>query len=376
MEYTHQDGESVTGGYVYRGSAIPGLQGTYFYADLGDDDLNADGRIWSFRYDGTTRTQLSERTPELQPATGAIDFISSFGEDGAGNLYIVDYFGEVFRIERSPKVEFVASGDVWKYLASATAPGAAWKERIFSDTAWASGPSQLGYGDGLEPTVVPCGGNATCMANNFITTYFRKSFDVTNPDLVQSLEVDLMRDDGAAVYVNGTEVHRTSNLAPTAGHNTPADLMAALGTPQEYQFTRFTINPDVLVPGNNVIAVEIHQQSAASSDMSFDLELRATFSTIAGDIDYDGDVDRADAAQFALNYGRDSGSIWTDGDFNGDRRVSLADWAMLQQNFGSMAPSPVGVPEPSALMLVALSVVAASVKGVGKFRRWREACPR
>jgi hypothetical protein len=369
MEYTHQEGESVTGGYVYRGSAIPGLQGTYFYADLGDDDLNADGRIWSFRYDGTTRTQLSERTPELKPATGAIDFISSFGEDAAGNLYIVDYFGEIFRIERSPKIELVASGDVWKYLANGSDQGTAWKERVFPDGGWSQGPSQLGYGDGLEPTVVPCGGTNNCTQNNYITTYFRKAFDVTNPDVVQALEVDLMRDDGAAVYLNGMEVHRTTNLAPGASFNTPANLTAALGTPEEYQFTSFTIDPALLRAGENVIAVEVHQQSASSSDMSFDLELRATFTTIAGDVDYDGDVDRADAARFALNFGRTTGSIWTDGDFNGDGQVSLADWSLLQQNLGSAAPSPVGVPEPSGLALMALGLLAAGRKRSRDFRR-------
>jgi hypothetical protein len=107
--------------------------------------------------------------------------------------------------------------------------------------------------------------------------------------------------------------------------------------------------------------------------MSFDLELRATFTTIAGDVDYDGDVDREDAARFALRYGRQSDSIWTDGDFNGDRRVSLADWAMLQRNLGMTAPSPVGVPEPSGLVLLVLGFVAAGLQGARHVRRRRKA---
>ena len=81
---------SVTGGYVYRGCAIPDLQGTYFYGDF------CSGQTWSFRYDGTTITDSTERTVEL--GLGSIS-ISSYGEDYFGELYICDYFsGRVYRI--------------------------------------------------------------------------------------------------------------------------------------------------------------------------------------------------------------------------------------------------------------------------------------
>ncbi|TAH36313.1 MAG: glucose dehydrogenase [Planctomycetota bacterium] len=84
---------SITGGYVYRGSAIPGLQGTYFFADY------CSGQIWSLRYDGTTMTDFRERTSELEPAVGAITGITSFGEDASGEIYIVDADGgEIWRI--------------------------------------------------------------------------------------------------------------------------------------------------------------------------------------------------------------------------------------------------------------------------------------
>jgi glucose/arabinose dehydrogenase len=90
----------VTGGYVYRGP-IAELQGRYFFADY------ASQRIWSLVYDGSdpstfdggNYTELTDRTAELDPPDASIDLISSFGEDAAGNLYIVDHGGEVFRIE-------------------------------------------------------------------------------------------------------------------------------------------------------------------------------------------------------------------------------------------------------------------------------------
>ena len=88
-EYSHSFGCSVTGGYVYRGCAIPDLQGTYFYGDF------CSGRVWSFKYDGITLTDSTERTGELNPGTLSI---SSFGEDWNGELYIVHYGGTLYKI--------------------------------------------------------------------------------------------------------------------------------------------------------------------------------------------------------------------------------------------------------------------------------------
>lgn len=73
---------SVIGGYVYRGCAIPDLQGTYFYSDY------CANWIRSFRYSpGTGITDAQDRTLQLQPDQGAIASVVSFGEDGVGELY-------------------------------------------------------------------------------------------------------------------------------------------------------------------------------------------------------------------------------------------------------------------------------------------------
>lgn len=91
-EYSHALGCSITGGYVYRGGRLRDLRGTYFFADY------CSARLWSFRYDGQQVMQLVDRTTELRPAVGTIDSIASFGEDAAGELYICDLGGEVFKI--------------------------------------------------------------------------------------------------------------------------------------------------------------------------------------------------------------------------------------------------------------------------------------
>ena len=85
---------SITGGVVYRGSAIPDLQGTYFFGDY------CSNQIWSFVWDGGDGiNSLQDRTSELAPNVGSIASISSFGEDADGNIYICDLGGEVFIIQ-------------------------------------------------------------------------------------------------------------------------------------------------------------------------------------------------------------------------------------------------------------------------------------
>jgi glucose/arabinose dehydrogenase len=96
-DYPHGGGATVISGSVYRAGDIPGLDGTYFFADF------IQSRIWSLRFDGTTITEFTERTNELRPSGGlTINNISSFGEDAVGRMYIVDIGGEVFRIVPEP----------------------------------------------------------------------------------------------------------------------------------------------------------------------------------------------------------------------------------------------------------------------------------
>lgn len=84
-EYDRANGLSITGGYVYRGQDQPSLQGIYFYADY------VTGRIWGLRsVNGLWETKL------LLDSTHSV---SSFGEDEAGNLYLLDYSGTIFQIQ-------------------------------------------------------------------------------------------------------------------------------------------------------------------------------------------------------------------------------------------------------------------------------------
>jgi glucose/arabinose dehydrogenase len=91
FEYGHSEGCSVTGGYVYRGSAIPALQGQYFFADY------CGGWVRSFRYSEGSATELTE-----WQALSTGGSLVSFGEDASGELYVIEAEGRVFMIVPDP----------------------------------------------------------------------------------------------------------------------------------------------------------------------------------------------------------------------------------------------------------------------------------
>ncbi len=172
----------------------------------------------------------------------------------------------------------VPRGSTWNYLDDGSSQPPAWRGLGFDDSSWKSGRAELGYGDGNERTVVGFGPDSR---NKFRTTYFRKTFQVSNPGQYQTLRLSLRRDDGAIVYLNGQEIVR-SNM-PSG--NVDADDFAAgvVGGGEESTFFDFDLDVSALRDGTNVLAVEVHQANASSSDISFDLELQGGRFVVAGD---------------------------------------------------------------------------------------------
>lgn len=164
----------------------------------------------------------------------------------------------------------VKKEQVWKYNDSGTEPDISWKTVEFNDSDWAEGEAELGYGDRNEKTVLSYGGDS---GNKFITYYFRKTFQIEDTSAINNLNIQLKCDDGAVVYINGHEVIR-ENL-PDGEITYATTALDAISGGAETNFTRYTISPESLHSGENLIAVEIHQVNATSSDISFDLELTA-----------------------------------------------------------------------------------------------------
>jgi hypothetical protein len=126
----------------------------------------------------------------------------------------------------------------------------------------------LGFGitNGSSPAT-------TIASNRQTTTYFRRSFVVHEPALVQSLSARLLRDDGAVVYLNGTEIWRDNLPIGTITNQTPAN--AEVTGVNETNWLTKGLATSLLVPGTNILAAEIHQ-GPTHEDLSFDFELSAT----------------------------------------------------------------------------------------------------
>jgi hypothetical protein len=169
-------------------------------------------------------------------------------------------------------ITLIPAGAQWKYLDSGTNPGTAWRQLDFDDSAWRSGPAELGYGDAKdgrpEATPLSYGPNSS---SKYITYYFRTTFTATNPTAWSGLNVKLLRDDGGIVYLNGTEIFRSNLASGPVDYLTQASLAADDGT----TFYSTNAPASLLRAGTNLIAVEVHQESATSSDLSFDLALEA-----------------------------------------------------------------------------------------------------
>jgi len=159
--------------------------------------------------------------------------------------------------------QLINFGDNWNYYDNEQAPandgqGNAWIDIGFDDGAWSSGNAQLGYGDNDEATVIN---------GDTYTGYFRKAFTVSDISMYDMLEMDLIFDDGAVVYLNGTEIWRVNMPTGSISYTTFAS-----STSEEDELATAMFG-NLLINGINVIAVEVHQRSASSSDLSFDFRL-------------------------------------------------------------------------------------------------------
>ena len=158
----------------------------------------------------------------------------------------------------------VSSGSKWRYLDTGEAPADNWTSLEFKDDAWSEGAAELGYGDRNETTRI------SSSPKGYPTYYFRRVFEVDDPGSLKPLILRLLRDDGAIVHLNGKELVR-SNMPEGA---ITRETFASSVTPSERGYYVHDLDPGRLRTGKNVVAVEVHQASADSSDVSFDLELR------------------------------------------------------------------------------------------------------
>jgi hypothetical protein len=169
----------------------------------------------------------------------------------------------------------VRLGDEWRYFKGTQEPPAAWNALAFDDSAWLAGPTPIGYeaSSGCEASIAT---NLTDMRNKYLSVYARRPFFVEDPSQLTALMFTIDFDDGYIAYINGVEVDSRYGPNPVAYNQpattdnheaccgscapTPVDLSSHIGD---------------LVPGYNVLALQVHNTSLSSSDFIFAPELSA-----------------------------------------------------------------------------------------------------
>lgn len=177
---------------------------------------------------------------------------------------------QVYRSNSSTEI-LISSDRIWRYLDDGSDQATAWRALDYDDSAWKSGRAELGYGDGDEVTVVgavDADPGLEGLQRN-ATTYFRTAFDLQDLSGITALTLRLKVDDGALVYLNGIEAARTENMAWGASF----DQFSSGAVADENAMVEWVLDPAALRQGSNVLAVEVHQSSAQSSDISLQAEM-------------------------------------------------------------------------------------------------------
>lgn len=173
----------------------------------------------------------------------------------------------------APTSESIPENGNWWYSNIGSAPpndidGDTWLENDYDNSTWSYGFAELGYGDGDEETLLNNSPQPQAV-------YFRKEFTIADHTIYNSIDLRAIRDDGVVVYLNGNEIWRDKMPSGTPTYATEAT--DAYGTEDEWQ--SINVSSTDLITGTNIIAVEVHNKSLPSSDLSFNFELSP--STIA-----------------------------------------------------------------------------------------------
>lgn len=168
----------------------------------------------------------------------------------------------------------LGSPPTWKYKGGGTNLDAiAWKTLAYAEPSWVSGGSALGFGGGpSRNTAIPqdaTAGGGGVSGSRYPTLYFRKTINIPSLAVYSNFQLRTQFDDAIVVWINGVEAFR-NNIGASPAYATWAS--SAIANNGNDIFTQ-SLNNSLFVAGNNIIAVEIHQVNATSSDLFFDLEL-------------------------------------------------------------------------------------------------------
>ncbi|MCQ2129079.1 MAG: lamin tail domain-containing protein [Bacteroidaceae bacterium] len=180
------------------------------------------------------------------------------------------------------------SDSEWKYYTKGSLNSKNWYSTDYSDARWSTGKAPLGYNQNGLNTTIPYGGNPD---KKYPTYYFRKVFEINNVPDDADFILNYSVDDGFVVYVNGVEAGRYNMPSGDISYSTYGQL--ASNNPD---VGSLTLDKNLFHIGENLIAVEVHNYSAASTDVVWSAEL--------GLLTPDNDISQYDSTEpeFTLNF--------------------------------------------------------------------------
>jgi hypothetical protein len=281
LDYPHTTGQTVIGGYVYRGQQFPAWQGVYVFGDYLGPEPGSIGRIFSLNYNGTTASNFQDITSQLFPiptTSGNVNLanVSSFGEDAAGELYITD----------------IGNGNVYKI--SPMLIGAA-SRKIHGSVSFDL-PLPLTGSPGIE-----CRSGGT---NGSYTMIFKFAVPISSA--------------GGASVTNGIGSVSSQMIDGSNTHQYIVDLTGVTNA----QYIAVTLSNVIDVAGNT------------SSSIS------ATVGVLVGDTTANGIVNSSDIAQTQSQSGQPLTADNFREDVNVSGAINSSDIALVQSQSGTALPSP------------------------------------
>ena len=165
----------------------------------------------------------------------------------------------------------ISTGDACKYIIPDREIDDVWKGLQFDDNNWIDGINGIGYGDGDDSTIVPKG---------TLSVYIRFKFNLSDISLVRQVILDMDYDDGFAANLNGTEIASGNMTRPYSWNMLLArDHEAALyrGLLPERWIISNSVFSSLLVNGENILALQVHNVGPGSSDLSSNVFLHMNF---------------------------------------------------------------------------------------------------
>jgi uncharacterized repeat protein (TIGR01451 family) len=250
-------------------------------------------------YNNSVRGNIVYVSNNIVTTTGRITTENPPGGTAVNNGGVAAYV-DIDNPAPTVKVPF---GSVWNYHALNAAPanspvGTDWKQPAYVLPAtWnvgavaVAGPGKYGFSSG-QTTCLPSGQAPICApasGNKYTSYYFRNTVSFTALELsttFYAIQLNLLRNDGIVVYVNGVERIRNNMPATAVVYST---LASANITPGAAEAVSVNLSPAFFVAGVNTIAVEVHLRATNSVDMSFDMQIlgldnNGTFSSSTADL--------------------------------------------------------------------------------------------